>query len=516
VRAWTDKIKSVERGSRYLVVGLVVLAAALLVAGRWDLSLAVGAGGLLGWVMKDPVRITWAIFVVAFTIPVSIDFGYPTNPSYTLLLLLFILAVRGRMLRAGRDGWQPTLIATALLLPLTALLAGVVHWHGIKPIIVGISPLLCIGVLCWHLIEEARRDPQLTRRIAQAFTWLSVAVAVLAKYQSLSGTWPVFDQLAYDPIYTSLFDPTRSVGISGHPIIYGTFAMAMALVALTIRGRFWYVPFTANLVGLALSGTRSALVGILLALALWLFSQWRISRWRTVTWRGMASTIAIVATAFMIVAVKPSTFSFPSTDSAPTPNSSTPAPDSSAPAPDSSAPAPNSVDSLQVARSRISNPMESDSANARFTRLGTVWHGITEDWSTVVFGHGPEADVRYLLHTGIHDGQAQVFDNTYLSFWYNFGLIGVTCLLLIMVAVYRRLRSLPPRVLFIAFAAQIFFFDVWLWLAATAVFLLAVTLGAAANPTWSPQPLHTPALAKRRTRAADGIGEKDVAAVHPG
>jgi hypothetical protein len=481
VRAWTDKIKSVERRSRYLVVGLVVLAAALLVAGRWDLSLAVGAGALLGWVMKDPVRITWAIFVVAFTIPVSIDFGYPTNPSYTLLLVLFCLAVRGRVLRAGRDGWQPTLIAVALLLPLSAVLAGVVHWHGVKPIIVGVSPLLCIGVLCWHLIEEARRDPQLIRRIAQAFTWLSVAVAVLAKYQSLSGTWPIFDQLAYDPIYTSQFDPTRSVGISGHPIIYGTFAMAMALVALTIRGRFWYVPFTANLVGLALSGTRSALVGILLGLALWLFSQWRISRWRTVSWRGVASAIAIAATAFMIVAVQPSTFSFLPTSSAPAPNSS----------------APNSVDPVRVAGSRMSNPMQSDSANARFTRITTVWDGITDDWSTVIFGHGPEADVRYLQHTGIHDGQAQVFDNTYLSFWYNFGLIGVTCLLLIMVGVYRRLRSLPARMLFVAFAAQIFFFDALLWLAAMAVFLLAVGLGATDNPAWSPQPLRALAQARR-------------------
>jgi hypothetical protein len=154
--------------------------------------------------------------------------------------------------------------------------------------------------------------------------------------------------------------------------------------------------------------------------------------------------------------------------------------------------------------------MQSDSANARFTRIGTVWDGITHDWSTVIFGHGPEADVRYLEHTGIHDGQAQVFDNTYLSFWYNFGLIGVTCLLLIMLGVYRRLRSLPPRMLFIGFAAQIFFFDVWLWLAAVAVFLLAIALGATDNPTWSPQPLRALALARRRTRAADGVGEVDV------
>ncbi|MEK8107836.1 hypothetical protein NKG94_27605 [Micromonospora sp. M12] len=81
---------------------------------------------------------------------------------------------------------------------------------------------------------------------------------MFAKYQTLTLSWPIFDQLAYHWTYTSAFDATRAVGISGHPIIYGSFAMAMALVALTIRGKFWYIPVTANFVGLMLSGTRSA------------------------------------------------------------------------------------------------------------------------------------------------------------------------------------------------------------------------------------------------------------------
>ncbi|MEU2611312.1 O-antigen ligase family protein [Micromonospora sp. NPDC007271] len=527
MRVLADKIKGVGHGARYLSVGLVVLAAGFLLAGRWQSALAVGVGALLGWVLLAPVRITWAVLVIAFAIPVTIDFGYPTNPSYTLLLILFILAVWGRVLRAERDGWQPKLIAAAVVLPLCAVLAGVVHWHGAKPVVVGAAPLLCFGVLGWHLVEEARRDRQTIVRVAEALTWFSVAVAAFAKYQTLSRTWPIFDQLAYDWTYTSAFDATRAVGISGHPIIYGGFAMAMALVALTIRGRFWYVPVTANLVGLVLSGTRSAWVGMLLALGFWLFFQWR-----KVSWRGVGSGIAVAAIAYALVAVNPpallptasgpeptSTGASTSADPAPgladpAPGSTSPAPSAVDPAPSAADPAPSAadsapgsadptpsatIDSVDVAGSRISDPA---SADARFTRIRVIWDGITRDWSTIIFGNGPEANVRYLEHVGIGDGQAEVFDNTYLTFWYNFGLVGLACLVSLVAVLYRRLRSIPARLLLVGIAAQIFFFDVWLWLGAVAVFLLAIALGAADNPSLSARP--TPAPGPPRPRAADG------------
>ncbi|MFU8875690.1 hypothetical protein [Micromonospora sp. SL4-19] len=552
MRVLIDKIKVGSRGARYLSAGLVVLAAGFLLAGRWEFAVAVGVGALLGWVLMESVRITWAIFAIAFVIPVTIDFDYPTNPSYTLLLILFILAVWGRVLRAERDGWQPKLIGAALLLPACAVLAGVVHWHGAKPVVVGVAPLLCFGVLGWHLVEEARRDRRQIVRIAEAFTWLGVAVAGFAKYQTLSHTWPIFDQLAYDWTYTSAFDATRAVGVSGHPIIYGTFAMAMALVALTLRGRYWYVPFTANIVGLVLSGTRSAWVGMVLALGCWLWFQWR-----KVSWRGVGSAIAIGAVAFAVVAVNPSILipaapasapvevaaptgagptpnvadpapgsadpAPPSADPAPPgsadpapgsadpapPGSADPAPPSAAPVPSSGAPVPgdavptlNEIGSVDVPGSRIS---DTASADARFTRIRVVWDGITQDWSTVIFGNGPESNVRYLEHVSIGDGEAQVFDNTYLTFWYNFGLIGLACLLALLAVLYWRLRSLPARLLVVSIAAQIFFFDVWLWLGAVAVLLLAVALGAADNPSWSVRP--RPAPGPRRPRTAAGARE---------
>ncbi|AYF29453.1 hypothetical protein CSH63_18680 [Micromonospora tulbaghiae] len=534
-----DRIMGVERRARLLGLGLVVLAAGFLVTGRWQLALGVGVGALLGWVLTEPVRITWAVFVIAFAVPVTIDVGYPTNPSYALLLVLFLLAAWGRVLRAERDGWPPKALAAALLLPACAVLAGLVHWHGVKPIAVGVAPLLCFGVLAWHLAEEARHDRRTVRRIAEALTWFSVAVAVFAKYQTASRSWPIFDQFAYDWTYTSAFDATRAVGLSGHPIIYGTFAMAMVLVALTLRGRFWYVPVTANFVGLVLSGTRSAWVGTVLALGFWLFLQWRKVSWRGL---GTAAAIAVVTWAFVAVsppALRPDTTApapgpaapaassaaptpelpaatpSPATPSPATPSPATPSPATPSPAapaapaasslpPEPSPPAPaaptaSAVDSVDVAGSRISDPA---SADARFTRMSVVWDGITRDWSTVVFGNGPEANVRFLENVGIGDGQAQVFDNTYLTFWYNFGLIGLACLLALLVLLYRRLRSLPARLLLVGFAAQIFFFDVWLWLGAVAVLLLAVALGAADNPSLAARALPVPRRRQPGTEAA--------------
>ncbi|SCG61693.1 O-Antigen ligase [Micromonospora humi] len=550
-------IRGGERRARYLGAGLVALAAGFLLTGRWQLALGVGVGALLGWVLSEPVRITWAVFVIAFAVPVTIDPGYPTNPSYTLLLVLFVLAAWGRVLRAERDGWPPKALAAVLVLPMCAVLAGLVHWHGAKPVVVGVAPLLCVGVLGWHLVEEARHDRRTILRIAETLTWFSVAVALFAKYQTVSRTWPIFDQFAYDWTYTSAFDATRAVGISGHPIIYGTFAMAMALVALTVRGRFWYVPVAANLAGLVLSGTRSAWVGMILALGLWLLLQWRKA-----TWRGLGGALAVAAVAGALVAVDPSgllptatdptsTAQSTATPDAPAPSPPAPAsgpaappsspavpasspaapasspavpasspavpasspavPASSPAAPASSpavpasspaAPTAGSPDSVDVAGSRISDPA---SADARFTRISVVWAGITHDWSTVVFGNGPEANVRYLENVGIGDGQAQVFDNTYLTFWYNFGLIGLVCLLAMLVLLYRHLRSLPARLLLVAFAAQIFFFDVWLWLGAVAVLLLAVALGAADDRSLSARAVPAPGPRRPETAADDAV-----------
>jgi hypothetical protein len=494
VRGWIDKVKSTPR--RWYVLGAVIaaMAAVFLATGRYGFFLAVVAGFLLGWLLLRPEGATWAAFVIAFCLPVTINFDYPTDPEHWVLLLIFVVAAWGRLLRSGLRRLSAPVILAALL-PTSGVIAGLVHWFGLRPIVLGVSPLAAAAMLCWYVIEEGRHDPRLVIRVARAFAWSSVPIVILAKIQTITGTWPGFDQLAFDWRYTSKFDPTRAVGISGHPLIFGAFAMGTALVALTVRGRYWYVPFTASLAGLVLSGTRSAWIGMLLGIVVWLVYQRR-----RLTWRGLGATVSILAVAGAVVLGSPDVFrgkASPPASSAPGPAGSAPA----APAPAGPTGAPTSAGSATV--SRLAGSTATVSGSARIARIRAGWHGITESPTTVVFGHGPEADFRYFHQTPVNDGQAQVFDNTYVSVWYDFGLLGLLSLLAAMVGLYWRLRSVPARAIILGTAAQIFFFDVWAWPTAIAVFAIGIALGATGSPELAARPLRALIGIRRRPGAPE-------------
>jgi hypothetical protein len=277
-----------------------------------------------------------------------------------------------------------------------------------------------------------------------------------------------------------------------------------------VRGRYWYVPFTASLVGLVLSGTRSAWIGMLLGTLVWLVYQ----RWR-LTWRGLGGTVAILAVAAVVVLASPTMFS----GKASPPGSSAtrqpagggaatrPSPAggvTATPRPATSTGTTESAGSATVSRLAGSNAAVSGSA--RIARIRAGWHGITESPTTVVVGHGPDADFRYFHDHPINDNQAQVFDNTYVSVWYNFGLLGLLSLLAAMVGLYWRLRSVPARAIILGTAAQIFFFDVWPWPTAIAVFAVGVALGATGSPELAARPLRELIGNRRRPGAPQVTG----------
>ncbi len=443
-------IKNAPRRWYFLGAVLVILAGAFLATGRLGFFSAVVGGTLLGWALLDPDRTLWAALVVALAVPVTINIDYPVDPAHWVLVMVFFIAAWGRLRRSGLRRLSPAILLAAIL-PACSVLAGLVHWNGIKAIIVGTSPVATLGLLCWYVIEEGRRDPQLIIRFARAFAWSSVPIAILAKVQVVTGTWPGFDQYATGQQYTSGFDPTRAAGISGHPIIFGAFMMGTALVALSVRGRYWYVPFTASLAGLVLSGTRSAWIGTLIGILVYLVYQRR-----RFTRHGLAAATAILAATTIVVLTSPDLL-------APFGESGTAA--------------------------RVTGPQAAASGDARGVRIKLAWAGITEDPATVVFGHGPDGEVRYFKQHVVADGQAQVFDNTYLTVWYEYGIVGLLALLALGIGLFVRLRSVPARAIMLAIAVQIFFFDVWHWPAAIGVFAVGVGLGATGSPALAARPL---------------------------
>ena len=117
---------------------------------------------------------------------------------------------------------------------------------------------------------------------------------------------------------------------------------------------------------------------------------------------------------------------------------------------------------ISVAANRVDHVTQSESATARYERSGTAMSHITDNVSAIIFGHGPEGHVLFLRTVGIPDGLAQTFDNSYLTLWYDSGIVGAAAFVLVAAMLLLGYRSLTGRMILGAFVAQILFFDFFL------------------------------------------------------
>jgi O-antigen ligase len=248
----------------------------------------------------------------------------------------------------------------------------------------------------------------------------------------------VLDTFATSSAFTSASAAGRSVGTVGHPIVYGTFCMVTMCAALGLRGRLWGVPFAAGAVGLVLSGSRSAWIGMAVALVVW----WVAHR-RRITRRHLYLLAGLAAGVGAAAAIGPRPV--------------------------------RSV--LGFVADRLSNLTGSASATARYHRTAAAMSGIRESAATFLLGRGPQAHVEFFQQVGIDDGLAQTFDNSYLTLWYDFGLLALLVFVAVLAVLLIRARSTTARMLVAGFAAQIWFFDFYVWPSAAATLLLATALG---------------------------------------
>ncbi|RAO26412.1 hypothetical protein PSN13_06440 [Micromonospora saelicesensis] len=422
------------------VFGLpAVLAVTVGVLVSWKPVLlgVLGLAALLIWGLWTPARLTYALFAVLLLVPVTADPGYPAKPVWIVLLAATAIALLGRIQRFHPDTPLATVGMSAFALPAAAVVAALPNWSGPKDLIISLVPFVCYAVIAWHVIEEARQDPDAFKHLARGFAWVGVPMTLLALYQRVTGTWPILDELAISNAFTSSAGAGRSVGTLGHPIAYGTYCMMSMCIAIALRGRLWQLPFFAGAVGLLLSGTRSAWIGMACAMVVWYLAQKRKVTRRGVTLVG----VSVAVGAGLMVA------------------------------------GPKAMDGVvEMISSRLSNLTGQSSATARYSRYETAWSSLWEGFDTVVFGLGPEAHVRFFQQVGIGDQLAQTFDNSYLTLWYDFGLIALLPFLVILVILLVRAKSLAARMLVAGFAVQIFFFDFYLWPCAAAALILAAGL----------------------------------------
>lgn len=414
-----------------LLVGFGPIPAALFV---------IPVGGV--WMLKDPRRTTAVLVMTMLFLPATIAL----SDSFVTRTLFFFggiaLCLIGFTQRWARgqvrlSGSWAIWLALGLLSALAIIAGG-----PIGEISIALRPYLFVAVLAWFLRAEFQVDRGQIRPLLLLLGWATFALAVFALYQWFTGTWPLLDQFAEGRQYTSDSYFGRPGGTQGHPILYGLVAAFGAIVALATRMRGWLLIAAFNVVGVGISGSRSAYVALAVAVVVYFLSTRRLAPLRPPT-RWQLGGLGALLLAGVVFAIVKWDALFEAL--------------------------------LQPLLERI-NVFDDPSGSARTLRLDIGWDIITSDPLAFLVGHGPGFDLNYLSHYGIPDNLAVTFDNLYVSVWINFGLLGFVALAGTMLLGFFSSGYLG-RSLIALVAVDMFFFYVTSWPAALTVLALGWALG---------------------------------------
>lgn len=419
-----------------LVLGLLAVINPLLVVA---LPVAIG---FLVCVVNPNIGI-YALMAMLFLVPVTINAGWPGQTTTYVFFAALALSLGGRLSRAIRGTQSLVDSSAVLLLLLPIALAGVVHGVGTGEWLTHTRPLVVLVFVAWHVRAEGRLDPERLRRVAIMLAWAAPALLLLAAYQRVSGSWPVLDTFASSKSYTSKGDPSRTAAIMGHPILYGAYCMVAAVISAALRPQRWRWLLAAALLGLVLSGARSAWIGTAAALIVLLL----LHRPKITFWGGYSALLITSVTVLAMIFY------------------------------------PQAINELvSSAVGRLENLTESSSALARNLRVDIAWIQITDTQDTWWWGLGPGALVAYFTVAKVGDNLAATFDNSYLSMWYEYGIISLVAFCIVGLCAILRKGDSAGRVLMLAVAAQIVFFDFYQWPLMIGAVALAGGLRATSSP----------------------------------
>jgi hypothetical protein len=401
-----------------------------------------GIAALTGWTLLFAGRgVELALLAVLF-FPATVDVGLPTHTSTALYALvvfaaLVVLLSRG-LAPLGASGWLLVLIGVVAS-------AGVALGSTGGQIDIALRPLVMAFALAWMLGKTAHEAPSTYRRVITAVVFVAALVGVLAAYQTAVGDWGLLDEYASGIGYTSDSYFGRPAGTFGHPVVLGAIMAACACLAVSMRVRVYRLLGALCVLGVVLSQSRSAYAALILAGLVMLFAR----RERRSLSGGEVVGLGAAAVVALAVATRASSWA---------------------------------ADALASIGQRL-HIAGDQSYIDRTSRIGIAWSRISDSFPHVLFGHGALADHWFVLTGGIGDTSALTFDNYYLVVWYDYGLLGVVALGLMLFAAWRR-GGRTARPLVAVVAAEFYFFDASGWpamLAVVALMLAAVTYDSASG-----------------------------------
>lgn len=400
--------------------------------------------------------------LVALYFPATIDLGLP----FGTITLLYYFCYGALLLHTVRYGVGKSWRAVLVLIPMVAgaLFIGFGHSGFTEELSIVGRPLLAAVALALVLVRAAELDPQALRKSLVIALWVGASVAVLAVYQTATDTWPVLDDYASAPQYRSVVYFGRPGGTQGHPIILAAVMTAMVVVAFVLRPRLWRVAAALCALAVVLSGSRSAFLALAVALLMMFLAR---KERRSLSMKQLVGTGSVAVLGVVLAARLNETVSA----------------------------------QLGSVLERLSLAGD-DSADARSDRISAAWLQINASSDNFWLGQGPRADAKYALSRGFGDGgSALTFDNTYLIWWFNYGLIGTVLLVATLVALWRAGGRLSRPLVGIV-AAEMLFFDFTGWVAALGLISLAAA-AAVYDRDSDPDPGRS-----RGDEGAEGAGRK--------
>lgn len=386
------------------------------------------------------------IFGLLMLLPVTVRIGGSATAALSTVLAATVLAVAigsGRRYLDGR-GLSSKVGNIVLATYGLILLMAAINADSFDQLQVTQRTYLTAALVTWHVAAEVRADRAGLDRAIGFLLAVSVPVALLALYQRVTGTWPILDDFASAPQYSSFEGQNRSAGVMGHPIIYGGFCMAMLILAVgrVERRSLLTVLVVANGLGIILSGSRSTWVAVVVGLVVLALAN-----------RGRAAG-RLIGLGVGSLAVLPILAAF----------------------------APSALQSIvRGVTDRLFGADAGLSADARGARIDAALDVITGSPLSFWTGSGPEASTEYFLGRGFGDGLALTFDNSYLLLAFDYGIVPALALVALLAVGVLRQGDATGRAMLAAFAVWISVFDFYNWPVAMAVLALGVALREASG-----------------------------------